>query len=213
MQVPRQTIYYLLAHTARITKQSLCKSEIMENRALKRFLDRRRSPTSFPTPPRPEGRANHAPLELLSSVALKQLRLNISPNESTFRSIPRPPVLENLIRCGCEQEASSARLSPVSLDSFQPDPYTPLNASSRIRPAADMRLQRSFSVGEGSRVDCQRQASTSPSSSDHIAMSSNSSLADAKFVPRRIVKQSPNTSGHGTAKPRCQSSKFCHICR
>jgi hypothetical protein len=169
----------------------------MENLALKRFMERRLTPNSVPAPQPPEGRENHAPLEMLSSLALKQMRLKSSQNLASLPDLSKFSAPAYTPTTSAEYKATAVRLSPVSLLPFEADRYPfqhlPLHA----------RESQTFGDG-GARGDHnnrqRKRAANSETSSDQNDISITPSLAEGGISQGRI------------SKSRCQSSKFCHIC-
>lgn len=183
------------------------------NRALKRFLDRRLSSTAMPAPPLPEGRADHAPLEMLSTVALKQLRLTISQESESFPVFKNVPSSKVQPQSKGVHEGSSVLLSPVSADAFQALQLPPPHPSQKA-PFGDLRLRRNFDKREQQQqVELRKLASASRSSSEQNEQSCNSSHADVAVASGRVMKPDSASNAQGSGKPRCQSSKFCHICK
>lgn len=184
------------------------------NMALKRFLDRRLSITALPTPPLPEGRTDHAPLELLSTVALKQLRLSISQEKEPLHAVRNLPSSGGTLESKGPREAVSVRLSPVSSDGLQapnlPSPHPLQNAS-----FGDLRMRRNLDAIDEQQHqdgDPRKLMLTSRSSSEQNDQSHSSSHLDRNVSSGRVLKPHAGPNSQASGKPRCQSSKFCHIC-
>lgn len=195
-------------------KESKLVSKMVGNIALKRFLDRRLSMTAIPTPPIPEGRADHAPLEMLSTVALKQIRLGISQENEPLHALQTLPSSTKTPETRAQHEGSSVRLSPVSSDGLHA-PNLPLPHPSQKLPFGDLRMHRNLDVSEEQQqqqVDARKLTSTSRSLSEQNDQSCSSSQAGRNVSSGRVLKPHTGANSQASGKPRCQSSKFCHIC-
>lgn len=184
------------------------------NMALKRFLDRRYSVATIPTPPIPQGRVDHAPLEMLSTVALKQLRYCISQEKEPVYTHQSLPISNGTSEVGGPFEGPSVWLSPVSSDDSQ-TPNLPFTHQSQNVSFSDTHRHRNPDVTDEQKhlqVDPRLVMSSFRNLSGQNSHSYCSSPGDKSVSSGRVMKPHAGTNTQASSKPRCQSSKFCHIC-
>jgi hypothetical protein len=181
----------------------------MENRALKRFVERRMSPSAAPIPGRPQGRADYASLELLSGVALEQLRKSAAA--STAPDPQRCSAFAPSARPVFGKERPSAT-SPVTLYPKRPDALSSHSAL-RDAPLDDSQRGEGQALGRRPPFLLRKSSSGSQSSSEQRGTPRSGACYDNKFQASRVVKRGEKESAQAMNKARCQSSRFCHICR
>jgi hypothetical protein len=165
--------------------------------ALMRFMERRSS-VAVKIPPQPQGTGKYAPLELLSGVALDQMR-----QASTFKAqeltryVILPPIRSNL-KCSIKNPLSLSSPLSVQLPS----------ESSNVAKLEEIKLLPS-------NVSC---SSDGCNDADLKEIDSSDVSVDIQSKPSKVgIKilagnQNFKESATLNMKGRCQASRFCHIC-
>jgi hypothetical protein len=166
--------------------------------ALMRFMERRSSVTAK-IPPQPQGTAKYAPLELLSGVALGQMRQasNIKAPELK-ENVTLPPIPLNL-KCLIKPPPSLS--SPLSVHL--------LSESSMMAKEEDTRLFRpNVSNSSDGCIDVDMKEIVDSSDVSVDIQSKPSKIGNAVLDGDQKFKESSTLNMKG----RCQASRFCHIC-
>lgn len=168
-------------------------------------------------PMKPVGRPNYASLEMLSSVALRELRNSADPSSAKYH-FPRTfkKVVDETFSEGRKEELLfGSALSPVSLQSFQKEDGCNLSISGAQDDDAVFPQSRRIVTGPVQQAPGQPDAR-------YLFVGSPGSGASSEHASPSVSPMHGGTSP-GTAeaiemvrrmsiKTRGKSSKFCHIC-
>lgn len=177
-------------------------------KGLKMFMERRLSSSMEGPPALPKGRPDYAPLELLSGVALEQLRKSAS-NSASCPASARPPLLiPREVPFGKESSLSPVTLSPPSNASFGSKYVVGDRESTREDISADAERNQDPGFLRDQDSDVQRET-YGRHRQGRTALGSNLPRLDVSpVIKRREREESKNDNN----RSRGLSSRFCHIC-
>jgi hypothetical protein len=169
--------------------------------ALMRFLERR-STASKELPCPPQASAHYAPLELLSGVALGQMRRALLCNvQEESKSTCLPPVRTSSLTDQvpkCAQQTSSPPSIQSCLDSSKEIIRISTSVANALNPGIDLTTD----------ADLQRTEPRSSAENGERSGATNIKRS-GQDVEEVIMKASSIMDSRG----RCQASRFCHICK
>jgi hypothetical protein len=175
--------------------------KIRSGHALMRFMERR-STASKELPCPPQASAKYAPLELLSGVALGQMRRALMSNaKGESKNTSLPPICTKSLSHPvpkCAQQLSPPPSIHSCLDSSTETIKISASVANTLRPGIDLMTD----------TDLQRME-TRTFAEDGGRSGATNIRKSTQDIREVITKESSNMDSKG----RCQASRFCHICR